>query len=547
VWRLLWDQPQESGAREAAFFPDGRKVAAADDVGRVFLWDAAAGRRLPLGSRRELAGLPDTLTHPITFLPGGVSVRDPVTGAVLATLTAVPGATLGAPRAAGASSAPASVTTTEWIAVTPEGYFDCSVNALRYLRWNRGGVLSPSEEYVGRYRRPALVRRALGGERISTAPAVRASVPPRVRFVGLQNGALVSGKVLPVTVDAIDDRAVTRVELLVEGRPLEIVRGQSGSPRGTGIGSGAAAPGGGRYHFTVRLPDGVDPIRLKARAFDDSGLASSAAEVALRRPAAAARQGNLVVLCVGVSRYRNARPVRTAGAPAISDLAFAAADAAAITARFRREGPPLYQKVHIRTLTDRQATLAGVRAGLKWVQRSVREGQVDTVVVFLAGHAQSRGGRYYFAPHDYDPAMAGTTGLSGPELRAALGPQLRARHVFLFVDTCYAGGLTAQSDDLALEFRRYGSIYVMASCGATEEAFELPRLRRGAFTAALLKATSDRAGAPDGVIRFNGLVRAVPDEIARFMLDSGRSEAAQAPCILLEGRDLRAPLCRVAP
>jgi WD40 repeat protein len=547
VWRLLWDQSQESGAREAAFSPDGKRVAAADDVGRVFLRDAASGRRLPIRSRKDLAGLPDTLTHPITFVPGGVSVRDPETGAVLATLTAVPGAALAAPRAAGASSPPASVTTTEWIAVTPEGYFDCSANALPYLRWNRGGVLSPSEDYVSRYRRPDLVRRALRGERILVVPAVQAGVPPRVRFVGLRNGALVSGEVLPVTVDATDDRAVTGVELLVDGRPLKIARGQSGSPRGSGIGSGAAAPGGGRYRFRVPLPDGVETIRLKAWAFDDSGLASSAAEVALRRPAAAARPGNLVVLSVGVSRYRSARPVRTAGAPAISDLAFAAADAQAITARFKREGPPLYQKVHVRTLTDRQATLAGVRAGLRWVQRSVREGQVDTVVVFLAGHAQSRGGRYYFAPHDYDPVTAGTTGLSGPELREALGPQLRARRVFLFVDTCYAGGLTAQSNDLALEFRRYGSIYVMASCGATEEAFELPRLRRGAFTAALLKATSNRALAPDGVVRFNDLVLAVPDEIARSMRDSGRSEAAQTPCIPLEGRDLRAPLCRAAP
>src|SRR5262249_54747744 len=152
------------------------------------------------------------------------------------------------------------------------------------------------------------------------------------------------------------------------------------------------------------------------------------------------------------------------------NLEFPAADARAIAARFQQEAQPLYDRVQVRTLTDEQATLANVRTGLRWLQASVRRGQIDTALVFFSGHGVSRNGRYYFATHDLDLQRLAGTSLSGRELRKALGGKLRAKAVFLFVDTCHAGGLGGRNDDLALEVGDSG-IYVLASSGSKEYSY----------------------------------------------------------------------------
>jgi hypothetical protein len=53
----------------------------------------------------------------------------------------------------------------EWIAFTPEGYFDGSTRAPGFIRWNVAGVLYPAERYLRRFHRPDLVQKALRGRR----------------------------------------------------------------------------------------------------------------------------------------------------------------------------------------------------------------------------------------------------------------------------------------------------------------------------------------------------------------------------------------------
>jgi uncharacterized caspase-like protein len=225
-------------------------------------------------------------------------------------------------------------------------------------------------------------------------------------------------------------------------------------------------------------------------------------------------------------------------------LQFPAADAQAIAARFQREGKPLYEQVHVRTLTNEQATAAKVRTELKRLQREVRPGQIDTVVVFLSGHGISRDGRYYFATYETDVRQIPRTTLSGTELATLLGGALRAGHVFLFVDTCHSGGLGGRSDDLAAEVG--DGVYVMASSGATEYSYESKEWGHGAFTLGLLRTLDRRELSRDGVIRFGTLAGAVSDEVAELMKEAGRSESEQRVCVPFAGRNLRAEIAQAA-
>src|SRR5207248_2002456 len=183
-----------------------------------------------------------------------------------------------------------------------------------------------------------------------------------------------------------------------------------------------------------------------------------------------------------------------------------------------------------------------VRAELKRLQDEVRPGQVDTVVIYLSGHGVSLDGRYYFATHDLDLKRLAATSLSGRELKQALGGQLSAKSVFLFLDSCHSGGLPGRPDDLAIEIGE--GVYVLASSGAQEVSYESPAWGHGAFTLALLRSLDRRELAPDGVIHFNALAYAVPDEVASLMKAAGRNESEQEPCVPLAARHLRVPIAQ---
>jgi hypothetical protein len=63
---------------------------------------------------------------------------------------------------------------------------------------------------------------------------------------------------------------------------------------------------------------------------------------------------------------------------------------------------------------------------------------------------------------------------------------------------------------------------------------------------ALLRALDRREMAPDGMVRFNALTYAVPDEVAARMKAAGRNESEQEPCVPLAARRLRVPLVQAA-
>jgi hypothetical protein len=449
----------------------------------------------------------------------------------------------------------------EWITVTPEGYFDGSANSARFALWNVGGRLVPAERYLRRFRRPDLVRKALRGEKITAPPISRLDVPPTIRFVSPAPGASVTGDFVTVTVEATDTRPVKEIELLVNGRPLAPNEarpiGIAGRPIGIAgrpieiagrpigiagrpIGIAGRALGARRiatratFRFTAPA---AKEIVVRAVAYSRRDIGSDPVELVLNHAKSQSVVADLYVLSVGVSHCKNA------DGKGFKNLEFPAKDAQAIAARFSREGLPLYRHVEVRTLLDEQATAANLRAELKRLQAKVRPRQVDTVVVFLSGHGVSVDGRYTFATYDFDARHAAGSGLSGRELRQALGGRLRAGAVFLFVDTCHAGGLRGRSEDLGAQIGE--GVNMFASSVAKEFAYESRAWGHGAFTLALLHALNNPALARDGKIRWNALAYAIPDEVEALMKAAGRPETDQEPYIPLAGRHLTIPIAQI--
>jgi uncharacterized caspase-like protein len=120
--------------------------------------------------------------------------------------------------------------------------------------------------------------------------------------------------------------------------------------------------------------------------------------------------------------------------------------------------------------------------------------------------------------------ISGTT-VSGRELKDALA-QLRARNVFLFVDTCHSGGLSCRTDDLAIEVKDSGA-YILASSGPSEYSFESPEWEHGAFTKSLLQSLDNKDLEDDGAIRFVDLARSVAREVRSLLRAAQRNETEQ--------------------
>lgn len=549
----VWDVPtgrlrrtlprQDSPIYDVAFSRDGRALAAVRGDAAVRLWDEA-GKSVPLTSAAQLAGLPSSVARPVSQAGPALSLHDPRDGRVLATLLAVPpeaGSFLAGMKALPAPGA-------EWLAAVPEGYFDCSANAARFIRWNLEGRLYPAERYLRRFRRPDLVRQALAGKGIAAPRLSERDAPPAVEIAGFRDGDVVRGQTLLLRVIA---RSVTRlrgVEVLLNDRPLApetprpiFIVGKAIDP-----GSREAGPGytqSQEVQFKVTLPASGEPVRLRATAYDASDLGSDPVVITLRREGGGAPAGDLHVLCVGVGRYRNA------DGRALRNLQYPALDARAVAERLRKEGPPLYRRVHVKVLTDAEATLTSLRAELKRLQTAVDHGGTDRVVLFLSGHgASTPDGRYYFVPHDADVrglAALARTCLPGQELRQWLGGGLRARAVFLLMDTCHSGGLPGRAEHLALAVGR--GVSVLASSGAREYSYESPAWGHGAFTLALLRSLGKKELEDEGAIPFVNLSGSVVREVRALMREAGRSEREQEPCIPLDHGRLLEPVARAQP
>jgi uncharacterized caspase-like protein len=242
-------------------------------------------------------------------------------------------------------------------------------------------------------------------------------------------------------------------------------------------------------------------VTLKAIASDDEDL-QGWTEIRLTRRLAAPILGDLYVLSVGVSQYRNSQ----------FNLKYAARDADAFANLWKQTEGSLYRRVVVTRLVDAQATAANVRAALVRLAQTATDR--DGVALFLSGHGVQqptpKGESYYFAPHEVNPTQLSRTALPWTVFHETLR-KARAKRVLLFLDACHSGNALgarqANNEQLLGELlKRQAGVLVFASSRRTEFSYEVKAKQHGAFTAALIegigegRADLDIGSGRDGVI-----------------------------------------------
>jgi WD40 repeat protein len=254
--------------------------------------------------------------------------------------------------------------------------------------------------------------------------------------------------------------------------------------------------------------EGVVPVyagqnEVVLRAYNKTGVfrPTDAVFFHVAETPAAKAQSTLYVLAVGVNKYRGQ----------INPLNFAVADAAAFAEKVRDLKPDAYDAVKVVTLKDQQATYDRIVEAMERLADRA-EGD-DAVMIYLAGHGISdRQGNYYFVPANVQSREAvWTDGLKHQRMVELLSA-IRARNVFLFLDTCYSGEFELSAygpDNLANETGRF----VLTASTSEQEALDSLNGKNGVFAVAVQKALSTKPRDADVVDALDvglGVRRAVP-------------------------------------
>ena len=235
------------------------------------------------------------------------------------------------------------------------------------------------------------------------------------------------------------------------------------------------------------------------------------------------RRPTLYVLALGVANYRD-RALQ---------LRYAAGDAQALVETLRRQGQRLFTTIAVRSLLDRDATLANLETAFQDLAGKV-QGH-DVFVLYLAGHGVILDGEYYFIPADviYENARAlRASSVQQERLQRWLGA-IQAQKSLVLLDTCTSGAfVTALSGTVtqlasARDLSERGAIdKLMRATGqamiaaSTERQFALEgHAGHGVFTYALLqglRGEADAQGDRDGAITVDELSAYVAMEVPRI-------------------------------
>jgi hypothetical protein len=327
-----------------------------------------------------------------------------------------------------------------WVLWTPSGYYDASPGGEDFIGWHvnngrdQAADFFPNSRFRSTFYRPDVIDRVLEtmdeaealrlaneqpGRKPTETASVRDKLPPVVAIGSPVDGAEVSAASVKVQYSARSQEALSRLKVLVDGRPVSI----------EGIGQAPKASG----ELSVPIPSRDCEVSVIA---ENRHAVSEPATIRLRWKGAAAREAfeiksKLYVLAVGVSAYQD---------PELR-LNLAAKDARDFGAAWNEQHGRLYSGVEVKTLTDAQATKGNILDGLERLQRQTTA--KDIAVLFFAGHGiNDPTGVFYFLPVDSDIEKLKRTGISQADITSTVAGI--AGKVLVFMDACHSGNLMSK-------------------------------------------------------------------------------------------------------
>lgn len=387
---------------------------------------------------------------------------------------------------------------TGWAVLTGSGFFDGNLDGdaddrLQAIGYTVRRQSFSMEAFLERYYLPGLLGRLLAGHEIKAAGKTPPSnlaagfpLPPGVtlRLPRGRDGQWPSEII--VQVEARDQGGgIDEVRLFHNGHLLDASRRTSRRVQKATPETGAVETIG----YRVRLTDGPNRFRAVALSRHDRIISEPALASLTHKVRGVPPPPVLHVVAVGINSYKN-NFLKL-------DLKYSVADARGIIERFETLGKPLFERVVVHPLMDRQATRTGIRDTL-FNLPGVEPG--DTLVLYLAGHGIVIDDEWYFIPWEID-------GLEEDDIRRQGLPSKRlfsdiinlpVGQVVILLDSCFSGGAVDAFTHLAIKgplAKRVSAtgIHVASASTGQQSAREADTLGHGLFTQAILDGLQGHA------------------------------------------------------
>ena len=490
-----------------AFSPDGRFALSGSSGGSMKLWDVMTGREI-----RSFTGHSGPVNS-VAFSPDGrfaVSGSDDTTTRIWDINTGSPLAHF------------ISFTDGEWLAMTPDGHFNASVNGAKHLNVRIGNKVYSIDNFYEKFFDPGYVASVLQGKKVDTVAIadIRQGIqtPPDVRIVSPKPNATFNADTITIKVAAKDTGGgIDEIKLYHNGKAIgeDQRRLKLVSEGGETV-----------KDYNVTLVEGLNTFR--AVGFSKDRTESNPYELAVQLTAPS-KDVSLHVLAVGINKYKN---------PALN-LNYAVPDAQGIVSFFQNKGQ-LFKKVNIIELYDEDATKKGIIAKLNQLEKSNPQ---DAVLIYLAGHGDNVKDIWYFIPHELtypeQEEEVQTKGLSSKELAGYIS-NIKAQKILMLVDACKAGAMLLafrgfEDRKAIVQLSRSTGMHVVAASTKNQFAAEVKELGHGVFTYTLLQGLNGKAAGGSDTVTVRKLMGYIEEQLPE--ITKKYKQEAQFPVVDSRGMD----------
>ncbi len=406
--------------------PDGRRLASGSDDMTVVVWDVPSGKPFQIlrGHSNIVTAAafhPDGKILASSSFDGRIVLWEAESGRELASIVSIDGK--------------------DWIAASPEGFFDGTPAAIGKVLWRLNGNTfdtAEPEQFFSEFFQPGLLK-----DVVSRARSVQEILKERGDARASLSIARKDRRLPRVSIDAPAGSAerLLRVRVHVEEALMEAGGTPSGIRDVRLFRNGTLATRWPGLHkpgvLEAVIPIAAGENLLEAYAFNGDNVKSKTADARVTGAPSLERAPEAYILSVGINRY----------ADRSMDLTYAAPDARDLSTELAKRLPFPPGSVHTQVLLDGEASRPAILAALADVAKKAQT--EDTVIVSYSGHGVLHGGHFYLIPHEAAAAedMEELTrrAIGDDDLESAfLGMQ--ARNIALVLDACHSGQ-ALESDD----------------------------------------------------------------------------------------------------
>jgi WD40 repeat protein len=448
----------------------------------------------------------------------------------------------------------------EWIVLAPEGYYNCSVNAHKYLHIKVGGKVYGIDQFYDVFYRPDIVAAKLRCDDINglvtlTIDEALRNPPPTVDFDPL-TAAADQPRIRVCYHVKSTGGGIGEVRVFHNGKLVQSDGYYREASRTPAVNAGLASLDGRAIHadmrsVSIRIRDGSAPTagRSKGDSFDDCSEIDAVAgenEISVSafngantvqsymktvnfssgvRPAAP----HLYILAVGIDRYADSGV----------NLKYAVKDARDLGEKIKAQSATLYppHNIHYSLVMDGDAGKANIINRVNELSAAIRP--QDSFIFFAAGHGVLIQNQYYMLTSGFDGRVRETNMISSNEI-VEMSKRIKSLSQLFIFDTCHAGGVDTIVSGLydarmSVLAKKMG-LHIYASASDKQAAMDGYR-GNGLFTFTLLDGLNNNRQADlyrDGRVTIAGLGEYSKRATTNISREIGHS---QTPLIINFGRD----------